>query len=262
MGRVLILVFSGFSYGLFLVCVLALMAFLTNSGPWETIDGGTSGPYPVLTNTLLVLLFGIQHSLMAREGFKKRLKRLVPEPMERSVYVFLSSAILLLLMWDWQPLPETVWKVDNLSWQMFIHFLYWGGWLLLVGSTFQINHWELVGLAQASRGLKKLSYQHAPSFVTPFLYRIVRHPMMTGMLLLLWSTPAMSVGHLLFAGLFTLYILVGTRFEERDLVRLFGDQYRYYQKRVPALVPFIGGRVLADRLGKTASGDTVQGRDV
>ncbi len=135
------------------------------------------------------------------------------------------------------------------------------GWLLLVGSTFQINHWELVGLAQAFRGLKNLSEHHAPTFMTPFLYRIVRHPMMTGMLLLLWSTPEMTVGHVQFAGLFTLYILIGTRFEERDLVKLFGDQYRYYQKRVPALIPFIGGRVMAGRPGKVASEGETRGRD-
>ncbi|KPP98031.1 isoprenylcysteine carboxylmethyltransferase family protein [Marinobacter sp. HL-58] len=261
MRRVSIIVFSGFSYILFLVCVLALMAFLLNSGPWETIDGGARGAYPVLINTLLVLLFGIQHSLMAREGSKGWLNRLVPEAMERSVYVFLSSVILLFLMWAWQPLPETVWKVSSGNWQTIIQIFYWGGWLLLVGSTFQINHWELVGLAQAVRGLKNLSGAHAPSFVTPFLYRIVRHPMMTGMLLVLWSTPDMTAGHLLFAGLFTLYILVGTRFEERDLVKVFGDQYRRYQRRVPALVPMIGGRVVADRPDNAASEDDVWRRD-
>lgn len=239
MTRLLIVIFSAFSYGLFLVCALALMAFLQNAGPWEHIDGGATGAHPYLVNVALVLLFGVQHSVMARAGFKSWLKRLVSASAERSVYVLLSSAVLLFVMWAWQPLPETVWHVNDKTWQSTIHIIYGCGWLLLIGSTFQINHWELVGIAQALRGLRRLSGQTVSPFVTPFLYRIVRHPMMTGMLVLFWASPHMTVGHALFAGLFTAYILVGTRFEERDLVKLFGDQYRLYQSRVPAIVPFM-----------------------
>lgn len=234
---------SGFGYGLFLVSMIAFMGFLVNWPHWESIDEGVRGSYSLLTNTLLVLLFAIPHSVMARRFFKDWIAKKIPKPLERSVYVISSSLLMLFLMAAWSPIPDVVWQVNGDHARSLLYAGYALGWALLIGSTFQINHWEFVGLRQTLGELRGRAEAIAPSFVTPLLYRIVRHPMMTGMLLLLWCTPDMTVGHAQLAGLFSLYILAGTRLEERDLVRLFGDKYRRYQNRVPALVPLIGGRL-------------------
>lgn len=239
---------SGFGYGLFLVSMIAFIGFLVNWPHWESIDEGVPGSYSWLTNTLLVLLFAIQHSVMARAAFKDWIARTIPKPLERSVYVIVSSALMLFLMWAWAPIPDVVWQVSGDYWRALLYAGYALGWALLIGSTFQINHWEFVGLRQTLGQLRGRTEAIAPAFVTPLLYRIVRHPMMTGMLLLLWCTPDMTVGHAQFAGLFSLYILAGTRLEERDLIKLFGDKYRQYQTRVPALVPFISGRIPSEKI--------------
>lgn len=260
MRAYLFLAVSSFGYGLFAVSMIAFMGFLVNWPHWVAIDKGVPGSYPWLTNTLLVLLFAIPHSVMARAACKDWMARTIPKPLERSIYVIVSSALMLFLMWAWAPVPDMVWQVSSYTWRALLYAGYALGWALLIGSTFQINHWEFVGLRQTFGQLRGSTEALAPSFVTPLLYRIVRHPMMTGMLLLLWCTPDMTVGHAQLAGLFSLYILAGTRLEERDLVRLFGDNYRRYRKRVPALVPFVSGRVPSEEIvGPEACDESFRG---
>jgi methanethiol S-methyltransferase len=241
MSRLLALVYGFASYAVFFATILYAIGFV--SGLWvpKHIDNGDSSGFAtsLSINLALLGLFAVQHSGMARPGFKRWWTRIVPGPIERSTYVLVSSLVLVALFWLWQPLPHQVWHVDNEVARRVLYALSAAGWILVFTSTFLINHFELFGLQQ----VWKYEDAHAgadaiPPFVTRAFYRIVRHPLMLGFLMAFWATPTMSLGHLLFAAATTGYILIAVKFlEERDLVAIYGDTYRHYQRRVPMILP-------------------------
>ena len=252
MKRTSILLFGIAVYAIFFATFLYLIAFVGNLqvalDPWlptlpslvpRSIDtGGMQGGLTVATtvDVLLILAFGLQHSIMARTGFKTWLKRHLPESAERSVYVLLASLMLMLLFWQWQPITGTVWAAGStigraVGWTVFA-----SGFGLVLASTFLIDHFDLFGLKQVVRQFFARPAAKA-QFVTPLLYKLVRHPLYLGFLLAFWGGPDMSLGHLLFAATMSAYILVAIRFEERDLVRQLGERYVAYRKRVPMLIP-------------------------
>ena len=225
------------AYGLALATIAYAVGFLANAVVPKSVDAGGGLPFddPFVVNLALVGLFGVQHSLMARPWFKARWTRVVPDPIERSTYVLVSSATLVVIMWAWKPLPESVWAVDGLP-ALLLWGGYLGGWVLMVASTEMIDGADLMGLRQVrayrdGRDIEPIDFQ------TPLLYRYVRNPIMLGFLVAFWVTPQMSAGHLLFAAGMTMYILVGVTLEERDLVSMFDERYRQYRREVPLFVP-------------------------
>lgn len=214
--------------------------FLANLLGDYSVDAGaqTSIPMAITINLSLILLFGVLHSLMAREGFKRVWTRIVPTMMERSTYMLQSGLFAGLLIWQWQAIPVTVWRIDNPILELMIWSLYWGGWVIAFIATFLINHFELTGLQQVYAYFRGEALSQ-PEYRTPFLYKVVRHPMQLGVLIAFWATPHMTIGRLVFALGMTGYILVGLYFEERDLVRRFGDTYKAYQKSTPMLLPML-----------------------
>ena len=238
----LILFYAIVSYAIFLVSFLYALGFVGNYLVSKSIDVGraTNLSGAIVIDLLLLGMFAVQHSIMARPAFKRWWAKIFPEACQRSTYVLLSSLILLLLFWQWRPIPIPVWHVDGIAAWLLIG-VYWLGWLITLASTFMIDHFDLFGLRQAFFALRggELPGQ---SFKTPLLYKIVRHPIMLGFLLAFWATPEMTAGHLLFAIMTTAYILVGLQFEERDLIAQFGAIYQQYRSRVPMLLPRIFGR--------------------
>jgi len=236
--KVFFVAYAAFAYAVFLASFLYAVAFVGNIGivP-KTIDTGPAGPLiPALIVNLLALgAFAIQHSVMARPAFKRWWTRIVPVPMERSTYVLVASLLLFVLFAVWQPLPEPVWTVRGPFGQLLLTGLFWAGWLIVLCSTFMINHFELFGLKQALAD--RMHSSVPPSLTTRYLYRFVRHPIMLGFIIAFWSTSLMSVGHLLFAVMTTAYIFIGIALEEHDMVAVFGTAYRAYQKRVPMIFP-------------------------
>jgi methanethiol S-methyltransferase len=247
MGGIASVLYGAVSYMLFLGTILYAIAFVGNLQVPKTIDSGEAGPLgaAVLIDTLLLALFAIQHSVMARPAFKRWWTRFVPQPVERTTYVLLASLILVLLFWQWQPIPQTVWSVTNPVGVVLMQAIFWVGWAVVFLSTFLINHFELFGLRQVYARLRGHSLPEAV-FRTPFLYKRVRHPLYLGFLLAFWATASMTAGHLLFALATTGYILLGIYLEERDLIALFGDQYRRYREQVSMLVPLPGRRLSRD----------------
>lgn len=206
----------------------------------KTIDGGVAGsPWiAALVNLSALLLFGVQHSVMARPAFKQWWANIVPPVVERSTFVVAASAVLCLLVYVWQPMPQNAWTVTDPTAASALWALGALGWGTVLLSTFLINHFELFGLQQVFHAL--IGHRAEPmSFKTPMLYKYVRHPLYLGFIIAFFAAPVMSQGHLLFAIAGTGYILVGIFFEERDLVRQFGETYRRYQQRVPMLIPFL-----------------------
>jgi protein-S-isoprenylcysteine O-methyltransferase Ste14 len=234
------------AYGFTLAALLYLIGFVGNLVVPKSIDSGTAGPLlpSIIIDMILIGLFAVQHSVMARQGFKRWWTHVVPPSIERSTYVLFTSLVLLLLYWQWQPIPAFVWTVHNPTVAGMFNGIFWLGWVVLVVSTFLLNHFELFGLSQVFARLfgKQLS---DAKFRTPLLYRYVRHPIYLGVLLAVWATPAMTVGHLLFAGMITGYILIGIQLEERDLVKQFGDLYLRYRQRAAMLIP-VPGRKFTD----------------
>jgi protein-S-isoprenylcysteine O-methyltransferase Ste14 len=230
------------------VGVGAYMAFLVTAiyGISFTLGGVLPTPFDVPpTSTLpailidvgLIGLFGVQHSLMARAGWKRWWISIVPPSIERSLYVLLASGILLALFWMWRPIPTTIWEFSNPLFRASIYGVCLAGWAIVALATFQIDHFDLFGLRQVWRATSNQP-QVAPKFRAPFLYRIVRHPLMSGFLLAFWATPVMTVDRLVFALGMSLYILIGLAFEERALRREFGPIYEKYEAAVPRLIPF------------------------
>ncbi len=238
MGGTVSVLYGVAVYGLFLGTFLYAIAFVGNLPAPKTIDSGAVGPLPLALaiNTVLLGLFAVQHSVMARPGFKRWWTRLVPEPVERTTFVLFASLALLLLYWQWRPMPGPVWTVASPLGVFALQAIFWIGWALVLLSTFMINHFELFGLRQVYCRLRGVPVP-TTAFRTPFLYKRVRHPIYLGFLLAFWATPAMSAGHLLFAGGMTVYILIAIRYEERDLVGTFGRDYERYQHEVGMLAP-------------------------
>lgn len=238
MAGLIALLYGITAYIVFLVSTLYAIGFVGNVIVPKSIDSGEPGPFgeALIINTLLLGLFGIQHSGMARQGFKRWWTRFVPPSVERSTYVLFASLILLLLYWQWRPIPEPVWTIENPIAATALSAIFWFGWGVLLVSTFLISHFEFFGLSQV---FARFFDQQLPEpiFKTPLLYRRVRHPIYLSFLLAFWSAPAMSAGHFLFSLSATAYILIGIQLEERDLIQLFGDQYRRYRREVPMLIP-------------------------
>jgi protein-S-isoprenylcysteine O-methyltransferase Ste14 len=226
-------------YAIFFATFLYAIGFVTNRIVPKTIDTGEFIPAreALVIDGLLLLIFAIQHSAMARRPFKQWLTHWMPASIERSTYVFCSSLALILLFWLWRPLPTVIWHIDNPLLANVAMALSLIGWVVVLVSSFLINHFELFGLHQVANNLAGKAMPE-PRFRTPFFYKSVRHPIYLGFIVAFWATPTMTIGHLLFAVGTTAYILVGIFFEERDLVRLFGDEYRHYQDRVSMLIPW------------------------
>ena len=238
MGRTLALVYGLVSYLIFFVTFLYAIGFVGNLFVPKSIDTGGGGSFAesLIINVVLLSVFALQHSAMARPAFKRWWTKFVPKPVERSTYVLFSSLALILLFWLWQPMTGVVWSVENTYGRDLLWFLFFMGWGTVLLGTYLINHFDLFGLRQVYLFRKGEEYKHL-TFVEPFLYKVVRHPIMLGFIVAFWATPLMTVGHLLFAVMTTAYILVAVQLEEHDMLTFHGEAYEDYQKRVPMIVP-------------------------
>lgn len=239
MGRLLALLYGIVSYFVFFVVFLYAIGFVSALSVPKTIDSGAAAPLleALTIDILLMSIFAIQHSVMARPQFKQWWTRLVPKSVERSTYVLFSSLALVLLFWQWRPIQGLAWQINDLRIAMAVIGLSLVGWLIVLTSTFLINHFELFGLHQVANNLTGRPMP-APRFRTPLYYNFVRHPIYLGFIIAFWAAPKMTMGHLLFAAVTTAYIFVGIMLEEHDLTTVFGDDYRRYRQRVSMIVPW------------------------
>ncbi len=237
-GRIIALIYGLFSYAMFLISFLYAIGFVGNVLVPKSIDSGSQGPlgHALLVNTILLGLFAIPHSVMAREGFKRQWTRMVPQPVERSTYVLITSLLFALLFVRWEPIGMVMWDFEHPAVRLVLYGLFWGGWLLVLASTFAIDHFDLFGLRQVYLYFRGRQYT-AVAFKEPALYRIVRHPLMLGFIIAFWATPKMTLGHLLFATATTVYIFIGIFLEERDLLRTYGEGYEQYKQRTRMIIP-------------------------
>jgi len=239
MGRPLGFLYGLAAYLVFFISLLYAVGFVEGLLVPKTVDTGSVVPLTeaLIVNILLMSLFAVQHSVMARRQFKTWWTQYVPKSVERSTYVLFASLALALLCWQWRPIPTVLWQVTDPQIAMTIMGLSFAGWLLVLTSTFLINHFELFGLHQVVNNLAGRPMP-AMRFKTPLLYKVVRHPIYLGFIIAFWAAPVMTIGHALFAAVTTAYIFVGIALEERDLIELFGDEYRRYRARVSMLVPW------------------------
>lgn len=239
MGAIFSFLYGLIAYAAGSAALVYLIGFSGDLLVPRPVDGGTAATWAeaLFIDVLLLSLFAVQHSVMARQAFKRWWMRIVPRPVERSTYVLATSVVLAVLFWQWRPIPAPiVWRIENAVAVQLLWAVFWLGWVLVLSSTFLINHFELFGLQQV---FARLTGRQMPptAFKTPLLYRYVRHPLYLGILLSLWSVPLMTAGHLLFSMGLSSYILVGIWFEERDLIAQFGERYSRYRARVGMLVP-------------------------
>jgi protein-S-isoprenylcysteine O-methyltransferase Ste14 len=238
MSRITAFAYGVVCYALALITIVYAIGFVADFAVPKSIDSGPSGPAArsFAVDVLLLLIFAVQHSVMARKPFKRWWSRFVPEPVERSTYVLLASLALILVFWQWQPIPEVVWQIEDQRFAIALTVLSYAGWSIVLASTFLINHFELFGLHQVTN---HLSGRAMPTsrFRTPLFYKVVRHPLYLGFIIAFWAATTMTVGHLLFAVVTTFYILAAIGLEERDLIDTFGHDYRRYRRLVPMLVP-------------------------
>jgi methanethiol S-methyltransferase len=225
-------------YGAFLGAFVYFIGWVEGLLVPRTIDEGPAGStaLAIVVDVLLLGVFAAQHSVMARPWFKRHWTRIVPPAAERSTYVLLATAVLVLLMWLWRPIPDVVWEIDPTAVRAVLYAVSFAGWGLALLSTFAIDHADMFGLSQVQRHHTG-SPPTAPALATPLLYRVVRHPLYLGFLVAFWVAPTMSEGRLLFAAVMTVYVLMAVQFEERDLVGTFGDHYRAYRRQTPMLIP-------------------------
>jgi len=238
MGRMLAFLYGVVSYVVFFLTFLYAIGFIENLVVPKSVDSGAPAPFTtaLLINAVLLGVFALQHSVMARPGFKRWWTKIVPQPIERSTYVLLASLALILLFWQWRPMPDVIWNVENTVGRYLLLALSFGGWALVLVGTTLINHFDLFGLRQVYLYQRQQEYTEL-GFRTPFLYKIVRHPIMLGFITAFWFTPRMTVGHLVFAIATTAYILIAIQLEERDIVSAHGATYEEYRKHVSMLLP-------------------------
>jgi protein-S-isoprenylcysteine O-methyltransferase Ste14 len=238
MGRVLAFVYGVVSYVIFFVTFLYAIGFVGNFIVPKSIDSGEPALFSqaLLINVLLLGLFAIQHSVMARPAFKRWWTQFVPQPVERSTYVLLASLALILLFWQWRPMTDVVWNVENPVGRYILWAIFFLGWVTVLVGTCLINHFDLFGLRQVYLYQRGEEYTNL-TFRTPFLYKIVRHPIMLGFIIAFWATPTMTIGHLMFALVTTAYIVIAIQLEERDILSIHGTAYEEYRKQVSMLLP-------------------------
>jgi len=238
MARIFVIVYGSIAYLAGFATLLYSIGFLGGFPVPKTINSGvvSNTAISVIINLVVLTIFALQHSIMARPAFKKWWTQIIPEYLERSTYVLLTAIVLTLLFWQWRPMTDVVWHIDNNIGTLLMNGLFWLGWAILFVSTFMISHTDLFGLRQVYFKFKEQEYLHLEFKISGF-YKLVRHPIMTGIIIAFWSTPHMTTGHLLFAGVSTAYILVALQFEEHDLTNLFGEKYADYKRRVSILFP-------------------------
>lgn len=238
MRRNVFLAYGLLAYLVFFAAFLYAIGFVENMIVPKGIDAGVIVPTSnaIIINALLLSLFAVQHSIMARPAFKKWWTTIVPHPIERSTYVLLASLILLLMYWQWRPMPSIIWHIDAAWLRTLLFGISFLGWAIVLIATFLIDHFDLFGLRQVWLHFTGREYMHH-QFAERSLYKVVRHPLMLGFIIAFWFTPDMTAGHLLFAGMTTAYILVAIRIEEHDLLGFLGEDYRHYQARTPMILP-------------------------
>lgn len=241
MNKIMSFLYGVVCYLVFFLSFLYAVGFLGNMVVPKSINSGVESDLSqsLIINLILLSLFAIQHTIMARPAFKEWWTNYVPPHLERSTFVLVASLLLLLIFWQWQPLTGIVWHVDSAIGQTIVWGIFWVGWLIVLLSTFMINHFDLFGLRQVWLHLNDQEYSHV-NFQKTALYRYIRHPIMLGFIIAFWATPNMTTGHLLFAMTTTLYILIGIQFEEQDLIDTIGPDYENYRQQVSMIIPKVG----------------------